>query len=51
MILAKYFMKKIKRNLTISFAYNYIAMLIATGLLRYYKSFCIKPTLAEIDGL
>lgn len=50
--LAKYSMKKIKQNLTISFAYNSIAISIAAGLLYgITNSLVLTPALAAIGWI
>ena len=50
--LAKYSMKKIKQNLTISFAYNSIAISIAAGLLYgVTNSLVLTPALAAVGWI
>ena len=50
--LAKYSMKKIKQNLTISFAYNAIAISIAAGLLYgVTNSLVLTPALAAVGWI
>ncbi len=50
--LAKYSMKKIKQNLTISFAYNSIAISIAAGLLYgITNSLVLTPALAAVGWI
>lgn len=50
--LAKYSMKKIKQNLTISFTYNSIAISIAAGLLySITNSLILTPALAAIGWI
>jgi len=50
--LAKYSMKKIKQNLTISFAYNSIIISIAAGLLcGFTNSLILTPALAAVGWI
>ena len=50
--LAEYSMKKIKQNLTISFAYNSIAISIAAGLLYgFTNSLILTPALAAVGWI
>ncbi len=50
--LAQYSMKKIKQNLTISFAYNSIAISIAAGLLYgFTNSLILTPALAAVGWI
>jgi len=50
--LAKYSMKKIKQNLTISFAYNAISISIAAGLLYgFTNSLVLTPALAAVGWI